>query len=160
MASRSLWMLRSRTRNFSFIAELPRGLHRPCDRSHPRPEIDVPLERLLQDPPERSLHFDVVTVDRHVYVGIRPETARLEDRPEEMNGPDRREAGGRQADSPSRLLQHPETELLLLSAEIPVPLGVVLAVGIKRGCVHHVTVYPAPRTARAARSAPAPGSRR
>src|SRR5689334_18474619 len=136
MASRSLRMLRSRTRYFSFIAELASLAHRPGDRSDPRAKVDIPLQGVFQHPPEGGLHLDVLAVDGHVDIRVRTKTSSLQDRAEEVHGLDRRKERGQASDRLSRPLQDLQTKRLPLLPDLTIPAGVVLAIGKEGGFVH------------------------
>src|SRR5436853_416538 len=98
MLARSFWMLRSRTRNFSFIGQLPIILDCLGDRADPRAQVHIPFEDVLESTPEGSLRSEVIAVDRHVHVGVRTKTTGLQDRAEEVDGMDGGEPRSRPAD--------------------------------------------------------------
>src|SRR5436305_7679794 len=142
MAARSLSMSLSRTRNFSFITELPVVLDCPGDRADPRAQVHVSFKGLLERPPEGGLRLDIVAVDRHVHVGAWMETSGLEDGAEEIDGTDRREARSRPADRLLRPFEHRPPERFPLRPQLALALGMILTVGSEGRFVHHPLSVP------------------
>ncbi len=97
---RSLWILRSRTRNFSFIGQLSEILDRLGDRAYSRTQIHVSFQSLLQSLPKGTLRLEALTVDRHVHVGTRMEPSGLDDGAKQVDGAELRKIRGQPGEWP------------------------------------------------------------